>query len=269
MRARALLPWLVAGLLVLGAVLAWSHWGPEGSLMQAATWQAMASPGDLSRAHAFLERNCEACHTPVKGIEAANCIVCHADDQSLLQCQPTAFHADVRGCAACHLEHGGRNHRPTRMGHIELARLGLRQLQHEAASDPVKKTALDRIRGWLESRDARYVADPQQDVQPVEAVLNCSICHANQDPHHQFFGTYCAECHSTSAWTIPQFRHPPPSSTECAQCHQAPPSHYMEHFNMISVRVAGKPHAQVRECFQCHQTTSWNDIKGVGWYKHH
>lgn len=22
-------------------------------------------------------------------------------------------------------------------------------------------------------------------------------------------------------------------------------------------------------CRACHQTTSWNDIKGVGWYKHH
>jgi hypothetical protein len=70
-------------------------------------------------------------------------------------------------------------------------------------------------------------------------------------------------------WTIPEFRHPSPRSTDCVQCHQAPPSHYMEHFHMVSARVAGKPHAQVSQCYQCHQTTSWNDIRGVGWYKHH
>jgi hypothetical protein len=70
-------------------------------------------------------------------------------------------------------------------------------------------------------------------------------------------------------WAIPEFRHPSPRSTDCAQCHQAPPSHYMEHFHMVSMKVAGKPHARVDQCYQCHQTTAWNDVKGVGWYKHH
>jgi hypothetical protein len=43
----------------------------------------------------------------------------------------------------------------------------------------------------------------------------------------------------------------------------------MEHFHMVSMRVAGKPHAKVNQCFLCHETTAWNDIKGVGWFKHH
>ena len=43
----------------------------------------------------------------------------------------------------------------------------------------------------------------------------------------------------------------------------------MMHFRMVSAKVAGQPHAAVRQCFLCHQTTAWNDIKGVGWYKHH
>lgn len=83
------------------------------------------------------------------------------------------------------------------------------------------------------------------------------------------FGTDCIQCHTTAAWSVPDFRHPPPSSTSCVQCHQAPPSHYMMHFKMVSMKVSGQEHAQVRDCFKCHQTTSWNDIKGVGWYKHH
>jgi NAD-dependent SIR2 family protein deacetylase len=27
--------------------------------------------------------------------------------------------------------------------------------------------------------------------------------------------------------------------------------------------------AQVNQCYRCHQTTSWNDILGVGYYKIH
>ena len=43
----------------------------------------------------------------------------------------------------------------------------------------------------------------------------------------------------------------------------------MMHFQMISAKVGRQPSAKVNQCFLCHQTTVWNDIKGVGWYKHH
>lgn len=102
-----------------------------------------------------------------------------------------------------------------------------------------------------------------------EGRLDCAACHGTKDHHQGLFGRDCGQCHATEKWTIPEFRHPSPRSTDCGQCHQAPPSHYMGHFHMISARVAGKPHAKVRECHLYHQTTAWNDIKGVGWYKHH
>jgi hypothetical protein len=35
------------------------------------------------------------------------------------------------------------------------------------------------------------------------------------------------------------------------------------HFSMLSAPIARQPNAKVN------QTTSWNDIKGVGWTKHH
>ncbi len=38
----------------------------------------------------------------------------------------------------------------------------------------------------------------------------------------------------------------------------------MMHFQMISMKVAGQEHAKVDQCFQCHQTNDWNDIKNVG-----
>ena len=103
----------------------------------------------------------------------------------------------------------------------------------------------------------------------LEKTLDCAACHKNEDRHFGLFGADCSSCHQTSSWNLPEFRHPSTQSMDCAQCHQAPPSHYMEHFHMISAKVAGKPHARVDQCFACHQTTSWIDIKRVGVYKHH
>ena len=43
----------------------------------------------------------------------------------------------------------------------------------------------------------------------------------------------------------------------------------MGHFQMVSQVVARRPDTPVEQCYSCHQTTAWNDIVGVGWYKHH
>jgi hypothetical protein len=240
------------------------------SLGQAVTWQRQASPGRLSAAHAFLENNCAACHTSVKGVEAANCLVCHANNESLLQRQPTAFHADVGSCRECHPEHQGGQRPPTSMDHAALARIGLRQLGAKGGADT--ETALlhkQRVTRIKQQEAGGQTALPHPGITPLEATLDCAACHANKDRHFKLFGQDCAQCHATTQWTIPEFRHPSPRSTDCAQCHQAPPSHYMGHFHMVSKKVACQPNARVHQCYLCHQTTSWNDIKGVGWYKHH
>lgn len=65
------------------------------------------------------------------------------------------------------------------------------------------------------------------------------------------------------------YRHPSPRSTDCAQCHRPPRSHTMEHFGMISQPVAGHREARVDQCHLCHQTTAWNDVRGVGWFECH
>ena len=72
-----------------------------------ALWQRQVRPGNLSAAHASLENNCAACHTPVKGPVDVKCISCHANNDTLLQRQPTAFHVNIGNCAQCHFEHQG------------------------------------------------------------------------------------------------------------------------------------------------------------------
>jgi hypothetical protein len=221
------------------------------------TWQGMVRPGDLSARHAFLETNCEACHAPHRGVTADRCIVCHANNEPLLAKQTTAFHSNVADCRGCHTEHRGATNRPVLMDHLMLARIGMSRAKSDPAFAAMQVSSLP-------------VGHPR--IRPEETLLDCAACHSNQDPHRTLFGTDCASCHGTSAttaWTIPEFRHPSPLSTDCAQCHQAPPSHSMMHFEMVSMKVAGVEHADPSQCFLCHQTNSWNDIKGVGWYKHH
>lgn len=245
--------WLILMMVAVAlAVATWLGARQVPSLRRSSTWQAMASPGELSNAHAFLSRKCAACHTPVSGVEAKSCIVCHANDQSLLQRQPTAFHAQIQRCSDCHIEHQGKATRITGMDHEALARIGSRN------GAPSSQAAFSKLQLAAHAKVTR-----------LETMLDCASCHSNQDVHRSYFGTDCAQCHATAAWTIPEFQHPAPSSTQCAQCHQAPPSHYMEHFKMVSMTIAQQPHAQVNQCYLCHQTNGWNDIKGVGWYKHH
>lgn len=231
-----------------------------------AFWKRQTSPGQLSIAHAFLENNCAACHTPIKGIEAVNCVACHANDKALLSLQSTVFHAHIQTCRECHFEHGGVNRRLTLMDHAGLADIGLRELNKDNG-DMEKRQIQRRLIGWI--REQGGLTETNPGITAKEATLDCASCHANRDPHFKLFGLDCAQCHGTAKWTITGFVHPSPRSTDCAQCHQAPPSHYMEHYKMVSQAVAKQPDARVNECFKCHQIDSWNNIVGVGWYKHH
>ena len=237
-----------------------------GSLrVDAQMFQRQVSPGPLSAAHASLETNCAACHTPLRSAEASKCIGCHANNTALLQRQPTAFHATIGTCSSCHAEHRGPMVRPVTMDHIGLARLGLESVRRD-----LENPSNRRLLTWLREHESSGATDQTHPrVTPAEAALNCATCHGTKDRHQQLFGEDCAFCHATTSWTIPDFVHSSPRSTDCVQCHRAPPSHYMEHFRMVSQAVARVPDARVDQCFRCHQTTSWNDIKGVGWYKHH
>jgi len=240
----------------------------RGDVSNLAAWQEIAMPGELSDAHDFLENQCSACHSPIAGVEAVNCIVCHANDRDLLERQPTSFHASISECASCHVEHQHGAPVAVAMNHDQLARIGLNQL--EAQDGGVGSQNVAWLLQWVQETDlAGARLESQSAVTPLEGALDCYSCHQNDDRHQKFFGEECSECHSTAMWSIAEFRHPSAASRDCAQCHQAPPSHYMQHFKMISMKVAGVHTARVDQCFLCHQTTAWTDIRRVGIYKHH
>ncbi len=180
---------------------------------------------------------------------------CHADNKALLGRQPTAFHENIGNCASYHIEHRGADVNLRAMNHEALARIGTK-LIHSGVNMP------NQPNNPLPSSDYPLVSG-------LEATLNCANCHSTKDKHVGLLGQNCASCHATSQWTIPKFQHPSVRSIACAQCHQAPPSHYMMHFSMISKKIAGQENAVVNQCYSCHKTTAWNDIQGAGYYKHH
>lgn len=230
-------------------------------------WTTVASPGPLSTAHTIFGERCEACHTPARGATAEACLTCHATAAPELLSKPsTAFHASVNECAGCHSEHRGQNRRPITMDHALLVAIG-----HARAATGMLGNG---------SRFAHYVAWIRAQLnsagsapKPLESgslvSLDCAGCHTNRDVHRTLFGWECQSCHNVVAWTIAGFRHPSPLSQECAQCHQAPPSHYMMHFEMMDRMMTGQAGARVEQCYLCHQTDSFNNIKGVGWFKMH
>lgn len=223
-------------------------------------WTRFVMPGPLSGKHAFLSDRCESCHTPVRGVDAAACISCHAPSAADLAKQSTAFHAAAgTQCSGCHLEHMGEL-RPIRMDHAAL-------LQVAAAGSGTKlfdRSAADRLTADLKE----FLGLPKSE-RREKAALDCASCHTNREPHRELLGRDCADCHGLASWKIAGFLHPSPTSRDCAQCHQAPPSHYMGHFVMMDRMITGQEHASVDQCFLCHRTDSFNDIKGTGWMKHH
>ena len=226
--------------------------------------QRAVSPGDLSPKHAYLADRCSSCHDPNHGVAVAKCTACHANSEPLLGRQPTTFHASISECATCHIEHQQAGIRPLKMDHVELARIGARTLERAAHMDADSAATLTSLKTWLKVERANQFA-----VNSTRDALNCASCHDRKDPHFKHFGSDCAQCHTFETWTVSGYKHPSSRSTQCVQCHQAPPSHSMEHFSMISQKFAHKENARVDQCFECHNTTSWNDIVGVGFYKHH
>lgn len=266
-RRRLLL--LVAAAALAGVAYVGTSGGGRQRLARswsAATWQRLASPGELSAAHAPLDRRCADCHSPGRGPVVERCLACHAGERPLLERQPTAFHAVVSRCADCHPEHLGRGTRPTAMSHEVLVTLGRGMLSRAGGVEAARRAL--QIERFIRLDRAR-LAPTYPLVTSREAVLDCASCHAVQDRHRGAFSPDCALCHATGSWSIPQFRHPSPSSVQCAQCHLPPKSHLMAHFTMVSQTVARQPTARVEQCHVCHQTTAWLDIRGVGWYEHH
>jgi hypothetical protein len=245
--------WLAFGVAALGVLIVAAEVG-FGVHQGESKWQLLASPGPLSKAHAFIGNNCAACHTPVAGVTRAKCVTCHANDTELVDRQPTAFHATVSQCAPCHYEHVRGVQRPIH-DHSALVRIGLAELGNGSEADHLRR---ERLLKWVRSGPG---VPPNPALGPGEKLLNCVSCHQVQDVHKGNFGQNCALCHATKAWFIADYVHPAPSTRQCAQCHTPSPCHFMEGCLRMMGHMAGGEGARLEQCYLCHKTTSWYDFR--------
>jgi hypothetical protein len=78
-----------------------------------------ARPGRLRAFHQD-SASCESCHTPWRGVEEENCLLCHEfGDVSTLRPE-LRFHEANERCIACHVEHQGTSGKISRMDHTIL-----------------------------------------------------------------------------------------------------------------------------------------------------
>jgi hypothetical protein len=72
---------------------------------------------------------------------------------------------------------------------------------------------------------------------------NCYACHAKDDHHDGQFGTYCAACHTTTAWSQVTFNHNKTSF---------PLTGKHIGVNCLSCHVGGKFKGTSKDCYSCH-----------------
>jgi len=204
---------------------------------------AAASGFALRGAHASLD--CTSCH--VHGVDAPlgrDCASCHAErdpHRGQLGARCDGCHADVAWRESVRFDHG-------------LAKFPL--LGKHASLDCAACHAS------LAFHDARGA---------------CADCHSKDDPHAGRFSSACATCHNPSGWHAWRFDHDKATrfaltgahrGVECDACHRAGDGGRAvaaaARGGCQQCHRRGDPHRGQfgGDCGQCHDTTSFADLKG-------
>jgi hypothetical protein len=183
------------------------------------------------------EVSCLGCHQNAHTITdlqstPQDCFSCHSQDEP----HEGRFGAD---CAACHTTDGWS---PA-------------TFDHNLSGFP------------LTGRHAELACEQcHADGQFVDLSTSCINCHAEPTFHAGLFGTECATCHSTSAWSPAEFNGPHPfplnhgGGATCATCHPSSFTNYTcygchEHEEAeVIERHLDKDIPNFQNCMACHPT---------------
>lgn len=206
-------PLALAAALVLLIAVGWSIAGAGGHTfapghLSAVAAQPLNSGGFPS--HAAIGDACEECHTPWRGLEAANCTACHtAVGDQLAQQDGLHGRLELAECRACHSEHKG----------ADFDQLAAAQ-EH----------FVPEYHAVLYALDGRHADVACADCHPgptaAGAPRDCLGCHAEPEAHAGQYGLACANCHTPDDWEPAQMTvHPFPldhaglPDLACEACH--------------------------------------------------
>ncbi len=215
--------------------------------------------------------DCAECHQPTEWLDAeydhdatdypligehlqVECLDCHAD---------RTFPKPENTCFDCHAEddtHDGRSgndcgscHNPTDWNDSSF--------DHSRDAD-----------FRLSGKHAELACDDCHSENPFEDTLDktCSSCHLEDDEHDKHNGSQCGDCHNSSGWAEPYFRHDRDTDYEllgghrevaCNDCHVEPIFAVALTTTCDSCHLDDDAHegSLGTQCEGCHTEVNWQD----------
>ncbi len=184
--ATLLSPASVVMLLLVFCVLGVALWFYGGSIFNPGPLSAKSISGltlGSFNSHAEFETQCQNCHQPFQTDQAQQCMACHKDIADQLD-QAGGMHgrlSNPRLCAACHLDHKGRQFDP--------GISALSSFDHSRTNFP-----LTGKHGMLGCKHCH--TDNTFNATATE----CAACHKEPTAHAGLYGNACADCHTSFDW---------------------------------------------------------------------
>lgn len=249
-------------------------------LLTAAGAKAQLSPGELSRAHAFLEgvTDCSKCHSGDRELAPEKCLACHVRIKKEQEAAE-GLHGrpDYQTCQKCHVEHLGRD--------VSLVywKGGEKAFDHSLAGFVLlgKHESL-KCRECHQSKYMGSIAagsDEHIDSSRTYLGLNptCTSCH--RDEHRGQLGDNCSKCHNQTVWKpVIGFNHDKTKyaltgkhlKVDCVKCHALQTDRPLDN-DTDYMKVTGLMFNQCSDCHtdahkgklggncsSCHNTQDWH-----------
>lgn len=248
---------------------------------------AQISPGELAKAHAFMEgvKNCLKCHQLGAGPSAEKCLECHTAIAQRVEAGKGYHHVVIneekQTCFACHGDHAGRAFElvrwPDGRDHFEHARTGW-----PLAGAHTRAKCRDCHRAQYIADDlSRYGDNVNAERTFLGLATRCLGCH--EDVHSDQLSDACGSCHGNDAWKpAVGFDHDKTAyplrgahaRVRCAACHPATKD---KDGKTVRTRYAGIAHDNCSSCHKdahrgrlgpdcasCHRVSGWHDVRAAG-----
>jgi len=243
---------------------------------------AQLSPGELHKAHAFLEgiENCTKCHAQGQKLAPENCLNCHSTLKEEIN-QNKGLHAagEYKDCATCHVDHLGRDYELVYWGKggkdsFDHSKTGY-QLQGAHANLKCNQCHTEE---HIVDKDRLKQKDKDLKRTFLGLSKNCTTCH--QDEHRGQLNSDCLNCHTMDSWQKQTgFNHNKTkfvlsgkhNAVKCQQCHKIiRDEKYTDNPTYLNFRIdkfntCMDCHNDIhnnrfgKNCSKCHNTSGWSN----------
>ena len=242
---------------------------------------AQISPGDLSKAHAYLEgvSNCTKCHSVGNKVTRAKCLVCHNDIKVNIAAK-RGYHAsaEVAGkeCSSCHNEHHGIN--------FQINRFDKKTFNHSKTGFELKGMhAKQDCKACHKSSNIKDARLKKKASTYLGLRKQCLACH--DDYHQGRMSSKCTNCHGFDSFkNAKAFNHNltrfplkgKHKEVTCEKCHKTEivNGKPRQKFKGLLFANCTACHHDVHEnkfgqnCKKCHSEESFHAIKGMSTFDH-